>query len=106
MSVMATARLKISVPVSGVALVAVYLASCLPNEDEPGLASEGSTPTFIREWGSEGTGDGQFRDPKLLAVDPSDNVYVPDRLNDIDRFRAAHSLGARAAGIRAKAQDL
>jgi len=33
-------------------------------------------------WGSDGGGDGQFRDPTSVAVDPSSNkVYVADPIN-------------------------
>jgi len=34
--------------------------------------------TFITKWGSLGTGNGQFDDPELLAVDAAGNVFVPD----------------------------
>lgn len=39
---------------------------------------------FITKWGSEGSGDGQFRDPDGIAVDSSGNVYVAD---DMDNHR-------------------
>ena len=42
---------------------------------------------FLTEWGSEGTGDGQFSNPKDVAVDGSGNVYVADTNNDrIQKF--------------------
>ena len=37
--------------------------------------------TFLRKWGSQGTGDGQFRDPIGIAVDGSGRVYIADRTN-------------------------
>ena len=41
-----------------------------------------STGTFIRVWGSAGTGDGQFNGPHGIAVDPTTgNVYVFDTGN-------------------------
>ena len=36
---------------------------------------------FLRKWGSEGRGDGQFGGPIGIAVDGSGNVYVADRDN-------------------------
>ena len=33
---------------------------------------------FITKWGTNGTGDGQFSDPKGIAIDPYGNVYVTD----------------------------
>src|SRR6185437_16211120 len=33
---------------------------------------------FVREWGSNGAGDGQFRLPASVAIDSSGNVYVAD----------------------------
>jgi hypothetical protein len=37
---------------------------------------------FIREWGGEGTGDGQFQDPIDVAVGPTGLVYVVDDIRD------------------------
>jgi hypothetical protein len=36
---------------------------------------------YITQWGSEGTGPGQFDDPWGVAVDASGNVYVADTNN-------------------------
>jgi DNA-binding beta-propeller fold protein YncE len=33
---------------------------------------------FIKSWGSNGTGEGQFTEPNGIAIDASDNVYVVD----------------------------
>jgi DNA-binding beta-propeller fold protein YncE len=42
---------------------------------------------FIRQWGSAGSGDGQFHDPKGIATDPLGNVYVADSGNNrIQKF--------------------
>ena len=42
---------------------------------------------FVREWGSIGTGDGQFDNPNGIATDSSGNVYVTDLYNDrIQKF--------------------
>ena len=36
----------------------------------------------VASWGSGGTGDGQFRDPTSVAIDPTtNNVYVADPIN-------------------------
>ncbi len=42
----------------------------------------GKPPAFLAKWGSEGSGDGQFRSPWGIAVDASGNVYVADFGND------------------------
>ena len=36
---------------------------------------------FIRKWGSEGTGDGQFDSPAGIAVDGTGKVYVTESGN-------------------------
>ena len=38
-----------------------------------------SSGTFLRNWGSQGSGDGQFSSPNGVAVDLSGNVIVIDR---------------------------
>ncbi|MGI8552869.1 MAG: Kelch repeat-containing protein, partial [Dehalococcoidia bacterium] len=44
-------------------------------------------PPFLRAWGSQGTGPGQFNYPVAVAVDGSGNVYVADQGNDrIQKF--------------------
>ena len=37
-----------------------------------------SSGTFITQWGTQGTGNGQFNQPYSVAVSPSGNVYVGD----------------------------
>ncbi len=56
----------------GLALVVVLLAMLAP-----GVA--GAAPTFVRSFGSPGSGDGQFSQPEGIATDRSGNVYVTDR---------------------------
>lgn len=61
----------------------VYIADIT----KPRIAKFTSTGTFITEWGSQGSGDGQFYIPVAIATDSSGNVYVADRENDrIEKF--------------------
>ena len=48
--------------------------------------------TFDFEWGTSGTGDGQFNRPSQIALDRDGNVYVADALND--RVQVFNSSGA------------
>ena len=41
----------------------------------------GSSGLFANNWGSDGTGDGQFQSPQDVAVDSQGRVYVADTLN-------------------------
>src|ERR1039457_2438658 len=44
-------------------------------------------PTYLFQWGSAGSGNGQFIYPYGIAVDSSNNVYVADTDNDrIEKF--------------------
>jgi hypothetical protein len=47
----------------------------------PSLASA-QAPAYVTQWGTYGTGNGQFANPEDLAVDASGNVYVTDRVNN------------------------
>jgi len=52
--------------------------------------SEGN---FLTKWGTEGSGDGQFKRPVGIAVDVSGNVYVVDSRNHrIQKFSPASGL--------------
>ena len=47
----------------------------------------GSSAVFISKWGTQGTGDGQFRDPEGVAVASDGSVYVADYSNNrIQKF--------------------
>ena len=58
----------------------------LPNSDQTQL--EASTEySFVKKWGSFGTGDGQFNGPVGIATDSSGNVFVDDLNNQrIQKF--------------------
>ena len=47
---------------------------------------------FIKQLGSQGSGNGQFVNPFGIAVDSSGNVYVVDSGNDRVEVFAANSL--------------
>jgi tripartite motif-containing protein 71 len=60
-------------------------------------------PTYITQWGSQGSGDGQFLYPVGIAVDASGNVYVADSNNNrIEKFTSSGAFitkwGVRGAG--------
>ena len=38
--------------------------------------------TFVTKWGSQGTGDGQFRNPWGIGIDSSGKVFVSDFINN------------------------
>jgi DNA-binding beta-propeller fold protein YncE len=48
---------------------------------------------FLTTWGSEGDGEGQFRNPQGIAVDSAGNVYVADTNNHrIQKFSPSGTL--------------
>ncbi len=47
------------------------------------------TPTYSSSFGSYGTGNGQFKEPRGITVDPSGNIWVSDiNLNRIQKFNS------------------
>ena len=56
----------------------------ITRHQQPGVPSdqtqlESTTEySFVKKWGSKGTGDGQFENPHGIATDSSGNVYVAD----------------------------
>ena len=46
----------------------------------------GGPNAFIGQWGSTGTGNGQFTQPTFLAMDGPGNIYVLDNANRIQKF--------------------
>src|SRR3954447_13542169 len=61
-------------------LVAVVLLLALP-------PSAVASIQFVKQWGSQGSMDGEFSNPYHVATDSSGNVYVADAGNDrIQKF--------------------
>ncbi len=68
-------------------LVLALMASTLAVAAGSGPAAALSPPSYVSQWGTIGSGDGQFHGPFAVAVDPEGNVYVVDRENDrVQRF--------------------
>jgi len=43
--------------------------------------------TYLTQWGSQGSGDGQFYYPNSVAIDAAGNVYVSEQENNrIQKF--------------------
>jgi streptogramin lyase len=64
----------------------IYLLSYIVNGSDPFNVNAtvhkfDSNGTFIKEWGSQGTGQGEFNQPLEVAVDYWGNVYVADSWN-------------------------
>ncbi|WP_236860144.1 6-bladed beta-propeller [Candidatus Formimonas warabiya] len=64
----------------------VYYVICGPGGDAPSAAAvkSGGTPmavtgrTYAAQWGTSGSGNGQFNTPNMVAVDRDGNIYVAD----------------------------
>ncbi|HEY7172635.1 MAG TPA: peptidyl-alpha-hydroxyglycine alpha-amidating lyase family protein [Vicinamibacterales bacterium] len=54
----------------------IYIADGIGNNNR--VAKFDKDGRFIRQWGSTGSGQGQFSGLKALAIDAQDNVYVAD----------------------------
>ena len=67
-----------------------------------------SAGVYVTQWGSFGSGNGQFEYPFGVAVDSADNVYVADEGNNrIEKFTSAGVLspsGAAPEAARASSQ--
>jgi tripartite motif-containing protein 71 len=69
---------------SPVAFVLIVLGALLP------AVAVAQAPPYLTQWGSEGSGDGQFRNPRCAAVDLSGDVYVTDGNNNrVQKFSAS-----------------
>src|SRR5665213_868731 len=56
--------------------LSLFLLAGLPALVTPLRAD--NPPTFLFQWGSQGSGNGQFGEPTGIAVDSNNNVYVED----------------------------
>jgi sugar lactone lactonase YvrE len=55
---------------------------------------------FASKWGSRGTGDGQFNQPRDVAVAPDGSVYVADSINNrVQRFAPDGTFASKLAGF-------
>lgn len=64
----------------GLALLPLSLVALSSAPAEP-------PPVFLTQWGTTGTGNGQFDHPTDLAVHASNHIYVADADNDrIQKF--------------------
>jgi tripartite motif-containing protein 71 len=70
-------------------------------------ASRAQPPTYITQWGTEGSGSGQFELPHGVAVDAGGNVYVADTNNGrIQKFTGSGSYVTQwGAGAQSVAVD-
>ena len=58
-----------------------------------------ATGGFLREWGTEGSGDGQFIRPFAIAAGPDGTVYVTDWVNNrVQAFNATGGFLAKWGG--------
>jgi len=49
------------------------------------------TGVYLDQWGSEGTGNGQFYYPLAITTDTNGNVYLWDANNRIQKFSSSGS---------------
>lgn len=57
------------------------------------ISKYGPDRQLLAQWGSRGTGDGQFEIPRALTVDASGNVYVSDWYNNrVQKFTSEGSF--------------
>lgn len=73
-------QIKVQPHVGGVAVDAdgtIYVAHWNDNK----VAAYSPSGELLRQWGQQGTADGEFRLPGSIAIGPDDLVYVPDQGN-------------------------
>lgn len=65
-------------------LAALFFVMCSDDDvtaPENPPPAQVKAPAFVSEWGSQGSGDGEFNDPYGVACDADGNVYVADTGN-------------------------
>ena len=61
----------------------------LPDTLSQARTSAVPTYTYMRSWGTEGTGNGQFKTARFIALDSRDRVFVTDSINHrVQKFLA------------------
>lgn len=56
--------------------------------------------TLIKQWGTYGTDNGQFNNPKYISTDGSNNLYVSDNMNDrVQKFTSSGTYITQWGGI-------
>ena len=61
--------------------IALVFVACSDDSDTPSQPSKPAAPSFVLAWGTQGSGDGQFDRPEMIACDPDGNIYVVDYEN-------------------------
>ncbi len=62
------------------------IATPAPTTKASPVAHVANEYSFTREWGTNGSGDGQFSFPSVIAVDSPGNVYVIDTCCHLQKF--------------------
>ncbi|MFI5372623.1 MAG: hypothetical protein ACHQ52_13790 [Candidatus Eisenbacteria bacterium] len=63
------------------------------------------TGTYLTQWGSNGSGEGQFNIPLGLATDAAGNVYVSDNGNNrVQKFGPSPTPAIRKTWGQVKAE--
>ncbi len=74
-------------------VVLTLLAAGLATQTVAPAGATEAAPVFSAQWGTGGSGDGQFNDPLAAAVDGSGNVFVADTGNHrVQKFSPAGVL--------------
>ncbi len=86
--------LGLTVNAAGAVYVADVKNHCLHKFTSKGI--------LVLTWGSEGSGEGQFRQPSDVAVDAAGFVYVADKGNDrIQKFKPVLDVAAPSSSVTA-----
>lgn len=60
---------------------------------EPGRIAQPAAPRFLRQWGSQGSGPGEFHFPIGIAINAADEVFVTDFYNErVQKFNTDGKL--------------